>query len=198
VALVLDGEMMSEQPEQRIAEKAGKLQALHEKRALAELAAADRLAPGSDIVPWSGALLADAAVVKGLPGPAEAAGGVAMSGTDGAAALKALEALGHSPDAVFFTLSRPSSEIDAAARAARLRMQIEAVDPSVVVAVDAEAAADLALAFDAQMLEWGVAVRAHGRRLVAVDGLERSLSDDEAKRQVWAQLKAARADGPVY
>ena len=46
------------------------------------LGAADALAPGSDIVASGGGLLAQVALVKGLPGPAEAAGGAALSGVD--------------------------------------------------------------------------------------------------------------------
>ncbi|HSK46770.1 MAG TPA: hypothetical protein VLA05_02060, partial [Coriobacteriia bacterium] len=54
------------------------LRALHEARAVAELAAADASAPGSDVVAWRGNLVPSVAVVKGLPGPAEAAGGPAL------------------------------------------------------------------------------------------------------------------------
>lgn len=178
--------------------RAAELQRLHEARARAELVAADLQAPGSDRVRPRGALLAEVTVVKGLPGPAEATGGRAMSGADGEAAVKALEALGHDPAGIFFTLSRPEPGLDASARALRLRAQIEAVDAPVVVAVDEEAAEDLAAAFELDRLPFGREVRACGRRLVAADGLEASLGDEGRKQTVWRQLKAARPEPPIY
>lgn len=172
--------------------------ALHEARARAELRRADALAPGSDAVTWRGALLAQVAVVKGLPGPAEASGGGAVSGADGDAVVKALAALGYAEGDVFFTLSRQQPGDDDARVATRLRAQIEAVDPSVILALDDVAAADAAAAFGIDRPAWGREVRVLGRRLVAVNGLEASLADPARKRKVWEQLKAARIPGPVY
>jgi hypothetical protein len=177
---------------------ADKLRALHEARARAELAAADALAPGSDRVAPRGALLAEIAVVKGFPGPAEESGGAAVSGADGTALLKALEALGYPADTVFFTLSRPEPGIDPERASDRLRLQLESVDPRVIVALDAEAAADLAEAFGCPVPAPGSPQRVLGRRLVAVSGFEAALADPTAKQRVWAELKAAKAEGPVY
>ncbi len=171
---------------------------LHESRARAELLAADALAPGSDAVAWRGAVLAEVAVVKGLPGPAEVSGGEALSGADGEAAVKALGALGYAEDVVYFTLSRPGSGIDTERLAARLRAQIEAVDPVLILAVDEEAAFDVAAAFGIEKPSYGRAERVLGRRFVAVGGLEASLTEPARKRRVWEQLKAARPEGPVY
>jgi hypothetical protein len=169
-----------------------------EDRAAAELTAADALAPGSDAVAWRGALLARVAVVKGMPGPAEASGGTALSGADGEAVTKALVALGYDADEVFFTLSRPEIGLEPAPRAERLRIHMEAVDPELILGLDAEAAADLAEAFGIAAPRFGTATRVLGRRVVVVDGLERSLGDERLKRRVWHQLKAATAEGPVY
>ena len=177
---------------------AAKLRALHEGRARAELTAADALAPGSDRVMWRGALLAEIAVVKGLPGPAEATGGAALSGADGDAVTKALEALGWAPEGVFYTLSRPEPGMDPERAADRLRLQLEAVDPLAIVALDAEAAADLAEAFGCEPLAPGIAVRVLGRPLVALSGFEAALAQPKAKQRVWAELKAAKPAGPVY
>jgi len=177
---------------------AEELRALYEAKVRAELAAADALAPGSDAVPWRGALLSRVALVKGLAGPAEVAGGAALSGPDGDAASKALEALGYDVGDAFFTLSRPEPGIGLPQRAERLRAQIEAVDPAVVLALDSEAAEDLAVAFGAPPLAFGRESLVLGRRFVAVDGLEASLGDDPRKRRVWSQLKAAAEEGPVY
>ena len=164
----------------------------------AELAAADALVPGSDGVSSRGALLAQVVVVKGLAGPAEASGKPALSGPDGEAAVKALTALGHDPESVFFTLSRPVSDGDDERFAARMRLQLESVDPELVVAVDAEAARDVAAALGMQPFAFGEMVRIDGRRVVACDNLEASLSDPKRKQRVWAQLKCAVPPGPVY
>jgi hypothetical protein len=172
--------------------------ALHNARSRAELVSADALAPGSDAIRWHGALAAQVAVVKGLPGPAEASGGAALSGADGEAAVKALVALGYAEDELFFTISRPTLEGRAERLAARLRAQIEAVDPSLILALDDVAAADVAAAFGVDQPTWGRDVRVLGRRFVAVEGLEASLTDPARKRRVWEQMKAAQLEGPVY
>lgn len=177
---------------------AAQIRSLAEARVRAELAEADRLAPGSDAVSWRGALLAEIAFVKGLAGPAESAGGAACSGADGEALGKAAEALGYPPDSAFFTLSRPEPGLAAGRRAARLRLQLESVDARTIVALDAAAAEDLAAAFETPPLRFGAVATVLGRRLAAVDGFEASLSDEAAKRIAWRQLQAARAMGPVY
>lgn len=174
------------------------LRSLHEARARAELAAADSLAPGSDAVAWRGALFADVVLVKGLPGPAEATGGAALSGADGEAAAKSLERLGWDPATAFFTLSRPVAGLDADRRAARLRAQIEAIDPSLVIALDGEALDDVSAAFGVARPSFGDLARVSGRRIVGCDGLEASLTDPARKQRVWRQLKVAVPEGPVY
>lgn len=179
-------------------ERIERIRALHEKRARAELTAAESLAPGSDCVAWSGVPIAEVALVKGCPGPAEASGGAALSGADGEALGKALSALGWSESAVFATLSRSEPAAEPEARAVRLRAQLEAVDPRVVIALDAEAAEDVARAFGTKPLKAGEATRVLGRRLVAIDGFETSLGDEVLKRRVWKQLRAAAPDGPIY
>jgi hypothetical protein len=189
---------MSEPADASTGQIAAKLRALHEARAKAELVAADALAPGSDRVAARGALMAQVAVVKGLAGPAEASGGAALSGADGVAVAKALEALGWAADTIFYTLSRPEAGIEPPGRADRLRLQIEAVDPAVVVALDAEAACDLSEAFGCAPLNPRHPQRVLGRRLVAVDGFEAALTDSRTKRRAWEQLKAARPEGPAY
>lgn len=169
------------------------------EKARAELAAADALVPGSDLVAWSGALLARVALVKGLPGPAEAAGGPALSGPDGDAAEKALLALGWPECSWFATVSRSEPDADPQSIASRLRRQLEAVDPLVVVALDEIAAGDVAAAFELpQPLTPGRPAVFRGRRFVAVQGLEHSLGDPERKRAAWRQLQHAAPPGPVF
>jgi hypothetical protein len=169
------------------------LRSLYEAKARQELRQADSLAPGADIVASTGELLCQVALVKGLPGPAEAGGGAALSGPDGAAADAAILALGYDPQAAFRLLSRPEPTLASAQRVARLRYALEAVDPTVVLALDADAAADVCEAFGLKRLPFGRAAKAEGRTFVAVDGLEASLADAGRKRRVWRQMQAARA-----
>jgi hypothetical protein len=166
------------------------LRRLYEHKARAELAEADSLAPGSDIVPSAGALLAQVALVKGLPGPAEVSGGAALSGADGRAAASALAALGYAPGSTFAVVSRTEVGTAPEARAERLRLTLEAVDPRLIVALDQEAAEDVSQAFGIAPLRFGRPVRVLGRTIVAVDGLEASLNDPSRKRRVWRQWKA--------
>jgi len=198
VALVL-GAAVTEPADSPAEVIADKLRALHEARVRAELGVADALAPGSDRVAPRGALLAEVAVVKGLAGPAEASGGSAMSGADGEALTKALGALGYEPQSVFFTLSRPEPGIDREQASDRLRLQLESVDPRVIIALDAEAAADIAEAFGCTVpVVGGTPLRILGRRIIAVGGFEAALADPKAKQRVWSEIKAAKPDGPVY
>lgn len=185
-------------PQPPEAETAEALRALYAEKAAAELDAADALAPGSDRVAWGGELLATVALVKGLPGPAEASGGAALSGADGEAADKALIALGFDPARAFRTLSRPEPGMEIERRADRLRLQLEAADPEIVIALDSAAAEDLSVALGVGPLPFGQEVVANGRRLVAVDGLEASLTDEKRKAAVWRQFQAAKPLGPVY
>jgi hypothetical protein len=171
---------------------------LHEERARAELAEADRACPGSDAVVSAGDLLAEVLLLKGLPGPAEAAGGDALSGADGEAAFKALEALGYNPAQSFRALSCPQLGLDPARCARRVRLLVEAVDPRMVIALDDRAASDLARAFEIAALRPGVEAEVMGRRLLAVDGLEGSLNDPKRKKAVWNQLRTAAPRGPSY
>jgi hypothetical protein len=77
-------------------------------------------------------------------------------------------------------------------------LQVESVDAELVIALDRDASSDLARAFDLEPLAYGEIVPVCGRRLLAVDGLEESLSDDSAKARAWSQLSAARPLGPIY
>ena len=169
------------------------LRALFEEKARAEIGAADALAPGSDVVPVSGALMAHVALVKGLPGPSEVTGGAALSGPDGEAAARALAALGYDPDSLFAIVSRAEPGIEESRRAERLRLALEAVDPRLIVALDADAGHDVSMAFGIAPLRFGKPVRVLGRTIVAVDGLEASLTDQARKQRVWRQLRSLEA-----
>jgi hypothetical protein len=181
----------------RAAESAEEIRAIFAAKVVAEVAAADALAPGSDAIPTRGNPLARVLVLKGLPGPAEASGGAAVSGADGEAIVKALVALGYRDDDAFFALTRPEPGASADRRIARLGALVEAVDPIVVIALDPDAAADLSEAVGEQV-SVGSAREVLGRRYVAVDGLEASLGNENHKKRVWRQLQAAAPPGPIY
>ncbi|MDO4850964.1 MAG: hypothetical protein Q4A93_03795 [Actinomycetota bacterium] len=133
----------------------------------------------------AGDLLAGFLCCKGVPGPAEQAGGAICSGEDGAALAKAAVALGYGEGsfAAVDVAGLPPDD---------LRIIIEAIDPAVVVSVDAPAREVVSQALGTSLPVYGVLVRAAGRRFLAVDSFEESLVSDEAKRRSWHQLKAAR------
>lgn len=160
----------------------------------AELAAADQLVNAP--IMWSGSLTPAVALVKGEPGPAERAGGAAVSGDDGDAAAKALVALGIDGP-VWCTVSRTGDHDEQEGVLLRLRQQLCAIDPALVIALDGVAAADLAAAFGIDALMVGEPVAHAGLILLAIDGLEASLGDETRKREVWRQLQGARRP-PAY
>jgi hypothetical protein len=160
-----------------------------EAKARAELALADRHVKGRSLVAWSGDPMAAVALVKGGTGPAEVAGGPVLSGPDGDAAAKALGRLGYE-GAVFATLSRRDFGTPLPGGAMRLREQLEAVEPDLVIALDSAAAADLAHAFGCAPLEPGRPVIVLGRILLALSGLEASLGDEHRKAVVWSELRS--------
>jgi hypothetical protein len=177
-------------------------------KASAELAAADRLVPGASAIAGHGSVFAQVVLLKGDPGEEDRPAGRALAGADGEAADKVLVALGLDPGAVWRMCTRvagPDVGAGAAtggpaaaeARARRVELAIEAVDPDLVIALDMDAGEDLARAFGAARLEPGKPVQARGRTLGAVSGLAASLGDESAKARVWAELRGVaggRAD----
>ncbi|TDB36882.1 MAG: hypothetical protein D9V44_10255 [Actinobacteria bacterium] len=163
----------------------------------AELAGADAGLPIAAQDAWAGDLFPAVAIVKGEPGPAEQAGGSVLSGADGEAVTKALAALGIDEGGTWRTLSRPVPGLTPAVIAARLRQQLAAVDPSVVIALDATAALDTAAALAVDLPPFGVPVATAGLILLALDGFEESLGDERRKREIWRQLRGL-AGVPLY
>lgn len=163
---------------------------------------------------WAGDPLAEVLCLKGIPGPAELAGGAVCSGTDGDALAKAVIALGYDEGA---WAAVDVTRLDAQG----LRVVIEAIDPQAILTLDgpareafvracsvaesrspasegAEAPGDSASSGasitrprSADDLPFGVAVRVGGRVVVAIDRFETSLADDSKKRISWHQMKAA-------
>jgi len=161
----------------------------------AELAAADALVPGSSSVAGRGSLFAHVVLLKGVPGEEDLTAGRALGGPDGEAADKALIALGIDPDDAWRMCTRPAgaasaAPADAEARARRVELAVEAVDPDLAIALDREAGEDLARAFGLARLEPGKPVQRRGRTLGAAGGLAASLGDEGAKARVWAELRS--------
>lgn len=160
-----------------------------EAKVRAELAAADALVEGAGAVLAQGGPFAAVALVKGEPGDADLAAGCALAGPDGDAARKAVAALGYAGP-IFATVSRPAPGAAPEAVARRLRLQVEAVEAAIVIALDAAAAADVSAAFGVEELAPGVPVTVPGRTLLAVDDMAASLGDEARKRAVWAQFRS--------
>jgi len=178
---------MSEAPDS--ATEARRIDALYRAKARAEADEAEALVPGEGVVRGQGDLLASVLLVKGEPGAGDRAKGRALAGDDGVAIGKALDALGL-PSARYALCTRVGPDPEAVV--SRVRLLTEAVDPRVVVLLDAEAAADFAAAYEVSVPKHGQVVRVLGREVLAVDGFEASLSDEKRKRRVWRQLQALK------
>jgi hypothetical protein len=167
------------------------LQALYEAKARAELAAAEAILPGADAVATHGDPMACVVLVVGEPSEEERRARRALVGAPLDAAAKILTALGFDPASTLAVCARPSPGSEDRAR--RLEPLVEAVDPALVVALDAAAAQDLAAAFRLEPFRPGRAVGARGRVMGWVGDLGASLGDDARKRRVWAAFKGLAA-----
>lgn len=166
---------------------------LLEAKVRAEVSAADALCPGSDAIASSGSLTPIAVLVKGVPGEVDRSAGVVLAGADGDAARKALEALDVAGP-LFAVCSRAEPGVVPEAAARRLRLLVEALDPSLVIALDRVAAEDVSAALEIPALVFGEPVSLPGRMVLAVDDLEESL-EGARKREVWQQFKGLRRTG---
>jgi len=170
---------------------AGELQTLYEAKARAELGDADAIAgarPGA----WTGEVMAAVALVVGEPGDPT---GTPLRGVASEAVAKALTALGFLEGSAFVISSRPRDEAGDEALVGRLRLALEAVDPTLVMALDAQGARDLSAAYDLPELSAGRPVGSLGRTFGYAGEFVASLGDDSAKAPVWGAMKAiARAD----
>lgn len=167
------------------------LRTAYEAKALAELAEADAVigaAPGT----WDGKVVgARIAFVTSRPAAPGTGGGVLDLRTGEAVALGA-EALGAGDD-VFLLATRSAAKFPREDRARRLRLAVEAVDAPAVIALDADAAQDLAFGFGLGGLQPGAPVRAFGRTLGSAGDFAASLDDPAAKARAWAAMKAVAA-----
>lgn len=168
-----------------------RLDDLYRAKARAEVAAAEKLVTGADVVRGQGDLLADVLLVKGEPGPGDLVKKRALAGEDGSAIGRALDALGVST-ARYAVCTRVGAA--GRKRLARLRLLTEAIDPRTVVLLDGGAAEDFAAAHGVERPSAGVPVRVLGRVVLAVDDFEASLADETLKRRAWTQLRALSSD----
>lgn len=172
-----------------------RLDRMFRDKARAEIASAEQVDGSVPLIRAHGDELAEILLVKGEPGPGDHAAGYALAGDDGDAANKALDALGLA--SARFAFCTRAADVDLDARAARIRALVEAVDPSIVLALDPLAAHDFAQACGCAPLAAGKLSVWRGRTVLAIDGLEASLADERLKRRVWGQLKSlAVADHP--
>ncbi|MDR2035306.1 MAG: hypothetical protein LBP91_01330 [Coriobacteriales bacterium] len=164
--------------------------------------------PGLDYAAWRALALqpwlvhlhgnrfASVLAIKGQPGEAENKGQPPFFGSDGEALESAFVALGWgSNNWCGIALDLPGkgvvSEQD-------LRMLIEIIDPTVLLALDRMAALKLKESYGEllpSIPEPGIMTKLLGRALVFVDGFEAALTsqqEDEAKRRAWQQLKAIK------
>jgi hypothetical protein len=164
-------------------------------KARAELRDADALLGAKPAVAGRGDPVAEVVIVKGVPDDTERASRSVLSGADGRAAEKAITALGFDPQRTWATCSRPACA-DNESYARRLEMIVEAVDPRLVVALDDEAAADLAAAYRLAALKPGEPSVVRGRVLGSVGGLAASLADPTEKGRVWGRFQSIAAAVP--
>lgn len=156
-------------------------------KAREEIALAEQAARATGGVKGQGDVLAEVLLVKGKPGAGDLRAKKSLSGDDGVAIGKALDALGLPKERFAFCTAASGAR---AAQLRRVRLLVEAVDPVVVVLLDPTAARDFAEAFNSPVPTAGSVVRLMGRRVLALDDFEASLADEAAKRRVWKQLRA--------
>lgn len=160
----------------------------YDAKARAELAAADaaiEAPPGS----WAGTIVGPR--IAFVVGEMRGAGAKAALLDDRVAdaVSKAADALGAGGE-VFTIASRVASSASPEARAHRLRLAIEAVDPIAVIALDGHGADDTSAAFGLSELRAGHPVRVAGRTIGTVGDFTASLDDPDAKAKAWIGMKA--------
>ncbi len=167
-------------------------------------------------VRMSGNAFSSIVLVKGELDADELAGGELLAGADGVALRAALTAIGYAPEdfCCFASVAGAAEGPEAAASpgeplpADLFREVLEALDPEAVILLDDAAAdamrdayADALVAiedFDTAMLKPGLVAHVLGRRVLALDGFEASLSDPREKQCMWAYLKQLPPAGAPY
>ena len=113
----------------------------------------------------------------------------ALSSRARAALEASAERLGHRVDScAWVTLGEAGEPSDPALGAHDLLMLLEGLDPSAIIATDANAASLVSSAYETSM-KMDAANRAACRTVVALSSFETALDDDDAKQRAWAALK---------
>ena len=129
-------------------------------------------------------------LVKGRPGPCEAAGGELLGGPDGQALRAALARLGWADDEWAALATFLAHDGMPQADPADVAVAVEVFDPECVVALDTPAAHALAHAWGmGAPLAVGSVEHILGRRVLALGGFEAALASDQGKRDMWTRLK---------
>ena len=137
-----------------------------------------------------------------------------MGGADGTALRASCTAIGYAPEdfcalaAVAGEGDDPALTLGATLPTEVFREALEALDPEVVLLLDAAAAdlmretyADALVAiddFDTAMLKPGLVAHVLGRRVLALDGFEAALGDKREKQRMWAYIKQIGPAGAPY
>jgi uracil-DNA glycosylase family 4 len=168
--------------------------------------------PRGNLMPvlGSGHPQADIMLLKFAPVPSEIEEGVAFYGRAGGALMKSFKRLGIDPLAVYGTVfvKCPVHDTDESAPACRARVleEITIVQPRIIVVMGEEALEelnDLRVPL-ARQLEWKLG---EVQRLtpstdaLTVPDIDRSLDDEQAKREFWGAFRALGewyADFPPY
>jgi uracil-DNA glycosylase len=170
------------------------------------------LCPRGNLMPvlGSGHPQADIMLLKFAPMPSEIEEGVAFYGRAGSALMKSFKRLGIDPLAVYGTVfvKCPVHDTDESAPACRARVleEIAVVQPRIVVVMGDEAIDELN---DLQVplgrrLEWKpgeIQKLTPSIDALTVPDIDRSLDDEDAKREFWGAFRALGdwyADFPPY
>ncbi|WP_368133683.1 hypothetical protein [Collinsella bouchesdurhonensis] len=153
-------------------------------------------------------------LIKGDLNEEERAGGALLGGADGTALRASCTAIGYAPEdfcalaAVAGEGDDPALTLGATLPTEVFREALEALDPEVVLLLDAAAAdlmretyADALVAiddFDTAMLKPGLVAHVLGRRVLALDGFEAALGDKREKQRMWAYIKQIGPAGAPY
>ena len=157
--------------------------------------------PRGNLMPvlGSGHPQADIMLLKFAPVPSEIEEGVAFYGRAGGALMKSFKRLGIDPLAVYGTLcvKCPVHDTDESAPACRARVleELAIVQPRIVVVMGDEAIEEL------NDLHVPLGRQTPSIEALTVPDIDRSLDDEQAKREFWAAFRALGdwyADFPPY
>lgn len=152
-------------------------------------------------VSFSGTIPSPVCILKGKPNAQELAGASVLSGADGDALSKSLDALGYLPNSACALLTVFISDHHTAhpLPPELVRLAIEVLDSSTLLVADKPAALALQEAYKLPTpLEEGVIHSVKGRRVLCLGGFEDSLDNEREKQIMWARLKKLPPEQAPY